>query len=266
MDVPAFVRLPLGFDPAPLLAEATALAGSRWVSHFNADYHDGGWQGAALRAIGGDAGRLYGDPAGNEVFRDSVLMETCPRIAAELRRLECPLRAVRILRLAPGSVIREHRDDGLTLENGEARLHIPLATNDDVEFYLDGARVIMRPGECWFLDFSRPHRVQNRGRADRIHLVIDCGVNEWLTAQIAAGTVPERSAPARSAQEHFALFRDWVLERDDAQHALLALPEAEAFTARCIELGRSHGFLFGEEEVRAAMTRGRQAWLMQWML
>jgi hypothetical protein len=120
MNVPGFVRLPFAFDPAPLLAEAAALADSRWVSHFNASYHDGGWRGAALRAIGGDAGRLYGDPGGKEDFSDTILMEHCPRIAAELRRLECPLRSVRILRLAPGSVIREHRDDGLTLEAGEA--------------------------------------------------------------------------------------------------------------------------------------------------
>jgi hypothetical protein len=266
MDVPAFVCLPLAFDAAPLLAEASAFEQGRWLSHFNAHYHDGGWQGVALRSIGGDAARLYAHASAKEEFHDTELIRDCPRIVAALRRLECPLRSVRILRLAPGSVIREHRDDGLTLENGEARLHIPLATNDDVEFYLDNARVIMQPGECWYLDFSRPHRVQNRGRADRIHLVVDCGVNEWLMAQIAAGKVPERRASAMSGQEHFGRFRDWVLERDDAQHALRAVAQPDAFMAKCLELGRAHGFEFGEEDVRAAIMRGRQAWLMQWMI
>lgn len=266
MDVPAFTCLPLAFDPAPLLAEAHALADSRWVSHFNADYHDGGWQGAALRAIGGDADRLYGNPGGPEDYRDTILMEKCPAIAQALKRFECPLRSVRILRLAVGSIIREHRDDGLTIENGEARLHAPLATNDDVEFYVDNQRVIMRPGECWYLDLSRPHRVQNRGRSDRIHLVIDCRVNEWLLSQIAAGRIPERRAGTRSGQERFADFREWVLASDDAQRALMTMTDANAFTAKCIELGTAQGFDFGAEDVRAAMMRGRQAWLMQWMI
>ena len=264
MQAPAFVCLPLTFDAAPLLAEASALGESLWVSHFNANYHDGGWQGVALRSIDGDAGRLYGDPNAREEFRDTALTASCPNTIAALRRIECPLRSVRILRLAPGSVIREHRDDGLSLENGEARLHIPLATNDDVEFYLDNVRVIMRPGECWYLDFSRPHRVHNRGKADRIHLVVDCGVNEWLMARLAEGRVPERQAGKRSGQEDFALFRAWVHERDDAQQALLAVPETDAFMSKCIELGRANGFEFGPEDVRAAMMRGRQSWLMQW--
>ena len=54
-----YARLPLAFDVAPLLADVAALAADRWVVHFNQDYHDGGWQGVALRAVGGDAEALH---------------------------------------------------------------------------------------------------------------------------------------------------------------------------------------------------------------
>jgi len=43
-----------------------------------------------------------------------------------------------------------------------------------------GERVILREGECWYVNTSLPHRVANLGQTDRIHLVIDCEVNGWL--------------------------------------------------------------------------------------
>jgi hypothetical protein len=42
----------------------------------------------------------------------------------------------------------------------------------------------MKEGECWYLNFNLPHRVKNSGTADRIHLVIDCVVNDWLLQQM----------------------------------------------------------------------------------
>jgi hypothetical protein len=49
-----------------------------------------------------------------------------------------------------------------------------------VEFVLNQVRVIMNEGECWYLNLNEPHHVTNRGAADRIHLVVDCVVNDWL--------------------------------------------------------------------------------------
>jgi quercetin dioxygenase-like cupin family protein len=65
-------------------------------------------------------------------------------------------------------------------EDGVIRLHIPVTTNPEVEFYLNDERIEMKTGELWYLDFSQKHRVENRGTADRIHLVVDCKVNDWL--------------------------------------------------------------------------------------
>ena len=38
------------------------------------------------------------------------------------------------MRLAPGSVIKEHRDHDLCFEDGMVRIHIPVVTNAGVDF------------------------------------------------------------------------------------------------------------------------------------
>ena len=60
------------------------------------------------------------------------------------------------------------------------RLHVPVHTNADVDFVLDDQRVPMAEGELWFLNFNKYHSVDNRSSVDRIHLVIDCVINDWL--------------------------------------------------------------------------------------
>ena len=64
---------------------------------------------------------------------------------------------VRLLRLAPGAVVKEHTDPTLGLEQHKSviRLTIPIVTNDEVKFFLNNELVPMKPGECWYL---RPHR------------------------------------------------------------------------------------------------------------
>jgi hypothetical protein len=38
----------------------------------------------------------------------------------------------------------------------------------------------MEPGEVWFLNVTFPHQVRNCGERDRIHLVVDCSINDWI--------------------------------------------------------------------------------------
>jgi quercetin dioxygenase-like cupin family protein len=87
--------------------------------------------------------------------------------------------AVRLLQLAVGAEIKPHSDHCLGYEDGSFRLHIPIITNPDVEFILDGKRLIMNEGECWYIDANFEHSVANRGKQDRIHLVIDGIRNDW---------------------------------------------------------------------------------------
>ena len=86
------------------------------------------------------------------------------------------------MRLTPGSVIKEHADPDLAFEDGTVRIHIPVTTNPDVEFYLNGSRAVLEAGSAWYLRLSEPHRVANRGRTDRVHMVIDAHVNAWVEA------------------------------------------------------------------------------------
>ena len=95
--------------------------------------------------------------------------------------------SVRLLNLAAGAIIQEHRDHGLAYEQGEARLHIPVHTNEHVSFYVNGELVPMAEGSCWYINANLPHRVANEGKADRIHLVVDCLVNDWLREQFEKG-------------------------------------------------------------------------------
>src|SRR4029453_10385576 len=61
-----------------------------------------------------------------------------------------------------------------------ARLHVPIAPNPGVDFRLNGERVVLAEGECWYLRLSDPHSVANGGDRDRVHLVIDAIVSPWL--------------------------------------------------------------------------------------
>jgi len=158
------------------------------VPHFNTRYYEGDWSAAALRSVGGRGRQIYPDPAAREPFADTPLVARCPHVGALLRRFACPLQSVRFLRLAAGSAIREHRDLNLGYEDGEIRLHIPVRTNAQVEFYLNGRRLALNEGECWYLNFNLPHRVVNGGATDRVHLVLDCVVNDWLRAHFGGAS------------------------------------------------------------------------------
>jgi hypothetical protein len=152
------------------------------VPHFNDRIYEGEWSGVALRSVGGRPATLYPDPTATGAFADTELLGRCPYYREMLESFRCPTTAVRLLRLKAGSNIREHRDYKLGYEDGEVRLHVPIVTSPDVTFYLDGRPVPMQVGECWYVNVNLPHRVDNRSRTDRIHLVIDCVVNDWLAA------------------------------------------------------------------------------------
>lgn len=181
----ASLKLPFTFDAVRLKSDLALIQPNEWVRHFNQSIYEGDWSGVALRSVGGEAMKLYPDPSATGQFADTPLLARCAYFQAVLATFECPLTAVRLLRLKAQSSIREHRDYRLGYEDGEVRLHIPIVTNPDVAFFLAGERVWMAEGECWYINVNLPHRVDNQSLTDRIHLVIDCVVNEWLTSFFA---------------------------------------------------------------------------------
>ena len=93
---------------------------------------------------------------------------------------------VRLLRLAPNSIVKEHRDVtlGLEVEKSVIRLTIPILNKEQIEFYLNDALVDMKPGECWYMRLTDPHKVINNGSTERVNLTIDIIPNDWVRNMI----------------------------------------------------------------------------------
>jgi Aspartyl/Asparaginyl beta-hydroxylase len=179
------VKLPFRFDSVKLKKDAECIAEAEWMPHFNQAIYEGEWSGVALRSATRTPIHLYPDPNATE-FADTEILGHCPYIQEVLDSFHCPMTSVRILRLRAGAKIAEHRDYKLGYEDGEVRIHIPIQTAKGVEFFLDGIQVPMQEGEAWYLNFNLPHRVNNGSSSNRLHLVMDCKVNDWLTAQLQA--------------------------------------------------------------------------------
>jgi hypothetical protein len=194
MPLPDRLRLPFAFDPDLLVRDlASAAASFGWIGHFVKQNYDGDWSVIPLRGKAGATHpvmMIYPDPTAWE-FADTPVLPNCPYFREVLGHFRCPLHAVRLMRLTPGSRIKEHADLELSIEEGSARIHIPVRTSAEVEFYLNRSRIVMAAGSAWYLRLSDPHTVYNAGTADRVHLVIDAVVNEWLRALLdeAAGAV-----------------------------------------------------------------------------
>jgi hypothetical protein len=155
---------------------------NKWIAHFNNTQYEGEWTALALRTPGGKSEQIIPDPITRQDYANTELLFDCPSIHQWLERFQCHLLSVRLLNLKANAFIKEHRDHELYFENGEARLHLPIFTNPFVEFYLNNVRLEMQEGECWYINANLPHRVANKGTSDRIHLVVDCMVNDWLTS------------------------------------------------------------------------------------
>jgi len=180
-----YAKLRLPFDLQTLQAELTATQ-DEWQPHLNSFHYSGSWKVLSLRSPGGNHKNISPDLINEEGFEDTIYMEHFPSVVKLLVSLQCPVMASRFLNLRAGSVIKQHRDNELAFEKGEARLHFPVFTNPAVEFYCEDERIILNEGECWYLNANLPHRVSNLGDTDRIHLVVDCKVNDWLAAEITS--------------------------------------------------------------------------------
>ena len=186
------IKLPLSFDVPSMQRDLHHLQSSDWIEHFVTQNYAGEWSVIPLRGPAGATHpvmMIYSDPTCTE-FADTPFLEQTTYFPHVFSALRCPVQAARLMKLSAGSCIREHMDLDLDAEQGTARLHIPVQTNDDVDFRLNGTRVVLREGECWYLRLSDPHAVDNRGQSDRVHLVIDTLVNDWLSEMLNAPQRP----------------------------------------------------------------------------
>jgi hypothetical protein len=194
----SFAKINCAVSLAALQAEVEMLLrldeeNNSWVDHVNRNDYRGGWDVLPLRC---QRQHLNAHPilqgfaiAEGDDWEDLPVMAQCPEIQNLFAQLQCPIKAARLMRLKAGAEIKPHRDQELSIEFGEARLHVPIHTSDAVSFFVDSKKIPMAAGELWYFNADQVHEVYNRGSEDRINLVIDCAANEWLRAQIQKAVV-----------------------------------------------------------------------------
>ena len=159
-----FLRLPIRFDAEALAAEVRALPPSAWTPH-------------PTGFVGNEAVRLV-TPAGED--SDAIegpmaathSLNRCDYVRQIMSEIGGVWGRSRFMGLAPGREVPPHIDINYYWRT-HLRIHIPVITNPGVLFTCGGETVHMAAGECWVFDSFLQHDVQNKGDAQRIHLVLD---------------------------------------------------------------------------------------------
>ncbi|MBL0145738.1 MAG: aspartyl/asparaginyl beta-hydroxylase domain-containing protein [Chitinophagaceae bacterium] len=176
-----YLKLPFLFDVIQMQQEVEQLGNTLWKLHYQVKHYNGEWSAVPLRSINGETGNVLISPVEDAtLYKDTALLNDCPYLKQVLKKFECNLMAVRLLKLTAGTQIHEHKDADLCIEEGLVRFHIPVITNTEIDFYLQGEKMVLQEGECWYMNFNLPHSLHNKSKTDRIHLVIDAEVNDWV--------------------------------------------------------------------------------------
>ena len=101
---------------------------------------------------------------------------------------------IMLARMGPGGVIHPHKDQNPAAK-WPHKIHVPLFTNDQVVFYVNGTGYHLEEGQSVEVNNMGVHGVANRGETHRIHLIfeyydLDQPEPDWLAglqAQAAAG-------------------------------------------------------------------------------
>src|SRR5262245_23327910 len=159
-----FYRLPVRFDAERLRAEVDALPSTAWAAHPNEI--EGNSSVRLISANGGENDEVSG------VMLPTAHLQQCPYMLQVLASFGVVWSRSRLMRLQPHAIVPEHADINYHWFN-RVRLHIPLVTRPEVQFYCDNQVVHMAAGEAWVFDNWRRHRVENPTDDIRIHLVAD---------------------------------------------------------------------------------------------
>jgi hypothetical protein len=191
------IKLPFVFDKEQLVIDTNRVIKKKWVDHYNSMDYSGKWTSIALMSNGGKSTNINAFSNSTADFIPTDALDFCEYFKKILDGFLFEKTAVRLLNLGSGAEIKPHTDHCLGYENGMFRLHIPIITNSNVIFILDGQRLIMNEGECWYLNANFTHSVKNDGDKDRIHLVIDGIRNEWTdNIFLKEATIEQFTMPA----------------------------------------------------------------------
>jgi len=172
------LHLPFEFDVIRLQEDLKNTYENDWVEHHNKQAYTGEWSATSLRSIDGTNREIVA--LENRVYYDTPLLNKCFYIQQVINTFEAEVEAVRFMKLGAHSVIKEHTDKGSCFEDDLVRLHIPISSNKNVEFIVGGEKENMNAGNCYYMNADAPHSVVNESDEERVHLLLDCRVNDWL--------------------------------------------------------------------------------------
>ena len=183
-----FLKLPIRFDADALAAETRALPASAWTPHPT------GFVGnEAVRLVtpnGEDSDAIEGPMAATDS------LNRCDYVRQIMAEIGGVWGRSRFMGLAPGREVPPHIDINYYWRT-HLRIHIPVITNPGVLFTCGDETVHMAAGECWVFDSFLKHDVQNKGDAQRIHLVLDT---------VGGGILPELMKAAEQPTSDARLF------------------------------------------------------------
>jgi len=147
---------------ADLLAAETKKVVTQFELVERGRYSDGGWSAIGLISHEGDPHELRWLPG---KYVKTPVLTLAPYLESIIDSFQCEKQRVRLMALQPGKNIYWHYDPTESIDaDVNARLHIPIITNPNVQFQICHEDQIWRPGELWYGDFSFPHRLRNGGR------------------------------------------------------------------------------------------------------
>ena len=118
----------------------------------------------------------------NKVSNDEKLLELLEPILQDLERIHDGIRGnVLLIKLTAGEDVALHEDAGDYLMLAR-RNHVPIITSGNVVFGVGSERINMQIGECWEINNSRFHWVDNNSDIDRVHLLVDIMPKSELTS------------------------------------------------------------------------------------
>jgi hypothetical protein len=186
--LPAISRLKLLNGISKIIADEIEQANLDWQNFSYSEYVSEGVYSLSLLSSDGDGG--------NTLIKDckpkpTEVLKKLPKTEKILNDLGLDFMWARLNLLSPHACLWEHKDYSELDSRERLRLHIPVTTNQDAYLILAGRKVHLHQDALWKLnpqDFV--HGAVNEG-GERIHIVLDCYVNDNLRILIQEQTLDE---------------------------------------------------------------------------
>ena len=167
------------------LQQEVASLDVQWTNVYS-EYHTGGWKTLSLlNHTGKPTDTIIEDCEPVE----TSLLERMPETRALLRGLGFRYMWARLAKLEVNAFNFEHRDYQELRNERRLRLHIPVITNPFSSIVVEQTRIHLALGYIWKLNPIHRHGSGNFGKEPRIHIILDCYVDEALDALLSAETL-----------------------------------------------------------------------------